>query len=379
MANYCGKCGAKLDVETGKCPNCDKAEIEERKHSATHKNGERTRKGITIAAIILAVLAIACGTVLILVRYDVVEIPFVSSLLEHGEEESTEPTEDEEAETPVKTELLEAGQADITALEEYLNETIVLAETEFDDQSIDVKTVLQWIFDDTLPSLYAYYYGDVPSLRDAPSDENDPLGKFGIIGNDVCKLPADRVDWIVENIFHMQPTHDLEDPGRWYYHDGYYYMQYGGAGYIGHEADIKAYERQADGTYHLICDYYYPEDVGEGTGRELMCTSYIKADLKKLNGKSYWTFYKISEQPFFTLNRKDPSIQTETNISSTSPVTSLPTTTIAASENNSESAVMSGLPDHVDTTGKKISLAAFEDLEFQAGSQAGIHTSQFRG
>ena len=29
MANYCGKCGSKLDEATGICPNCDAAKIKQ--------------------------------------------------------------------------------------------------------------------------------------------------------------------------------------------------------------------------------------------------------------------------------------------------------------------------------------------------------------
>ena len=29
MANYCGKCGSKLDEATGLCPNCDAAKIKQ--------------------------------------------------------------------------------------------------------------------------------------------------------------------------------------------------------------------------------------------------------------------------------------------------------------------------------------------------------------
>lgn len=130
MANYCGKCGSKLDEATGICPNCDAAKIKQHYDKTTEdktpvrkedKIDKRTKKkelkarkkavkqekranwstGKKVAsflgkplltAILLAVLA--AGITGTLAYFDVVDIPVVEQIITHLGFGSDKPTDD---------------------------------------------------------------------------------------------------------------------------------------------------------------------------------------------------------------------------------------------------------------------------------------------
>ncbi|MDY6016325.1 MAG: hypothetical protein SPI97_01755 [Oscillospiraceae bacterium] len=85
----------------------------------------------------------------------------------------------------------------------------------------------------------------------------DPLNQFS--GGSYCKLDADRVDWILENVLCVTPdrtkTDDDFDTSKYhgifnyYYYDGYYYyaIEEGGGG--GNFPEIIDYSEQTDGSY----------------------------------------------------------------------------------------------------------------------------------
>lgn len=118
MANYCGKCGSKLDETTGLCPNCDAAKMKQhydkttedktpvrkedkidkrtnkkslkarkkavkREKRANWSTGKKVRRfflKLILTVILLVVLAVSVtGT---LAYFDIVEMPIISSVLE---------------------------------------------------------------------------------------------------------------------------------------------------------------------------------------------------------------------------------------------------------------------------------------------------------
>lgn len=105
MANFCGKCGAKLDSATGLCPNCDA-----KKESDTH-NAKKMYKASTTAEkkalkkkkraqwstakkirsfllklilTMLLLIMLSVGMTGILVYFDVVNVPFLSYFNQNG-------------------------------------------------------------------------------------------------------------------------------------------------------------------------------------------------------------------------------------------------------------------------------------------------------
>ena len=111
MAKFCGKCGARLDEQTGKCPNCDKeatkitvnsednikedpkpntaqndggasGEKRSKKESkGPEKKGKAKKICITTIVILLVLLIAGAGTICLLVYHDKLDIPYVNDIL----------------------------------------------------------------------------------------------------------------------------------------------------------------------------------------------------------------------------------------------------------------------------------------------------------
>ena len=86
MARFCGKCGAKLNEENGKCPNCEK-EIKNKQKDTTGSGKtdsgavkrKNKRAGMVVAAVSAAIL-IGVGTVCLLVYKDKIDIPWIDAI-----------------------------------------------------------------------------------------------------------------------------------------------------------------------------------------------------------------------------------------------------------------------------------------------------------
>lgn len=82
MANYCGKCGSKLDDTTGLCPNCDKEQFEEVKPQ-TQKTQSKPNGAKRILKFLLALLLtilLLGGSIGALSYFDVINIPGMDKL-----------------------------------------------------------------------------------------------------------------------------------------------------------------------------------------------------------------------------------------------------------------------------------------------------------
>ena len=104
------------------------------------------------------------------------------------------------------------------------------------------------------------------------------------------KLPANDIDWIAKNIFNVEINHDINS-SYYYYEDNFYYMEggFGGAGW--HIVEIDESKQLDDGKYNITFIVY------SMWADELIDTEkkYCIADLKMIDGKKYWTFYKIEK------------------------------------------------------------------------------------
>ena len=108
MANFCGKCGTRLDERTGLCPNCDSSPINEREDATAElrsdsennnqteavfqdntyqseqkvqKPKKKSRKAIKITAIILAAVIVVSGALCVLNCFNIVKIPIIDTVL----------------------------------------------------------------------------------------------------------------------------------------------------------------------------------------------------------------------------------------------------------------------------------------------------------
>ena len=144
--------------------------------------------------------------------------------------------------------------------------------------------------------LYYYYYGDVPELQ--PIDfktKPDPRGNFDPAKGEYSigmyyRYPAEKLDWIMKNIFNITPTHSdgfISDKN--YYEDGYYYLE--SVDGLGGPYDVfyvEDYIKLDDGKYKAVvsCRDVFEEE------------EYAKAEfvigLKEIDGKREWVFYKIN-------------------------------------------------------------------------------------
>lgn len=108
MANFCGKCGTRLDERTGLCTNCDSSPIKEREDATAElrsdsennnqteavfqdntyqseqkvqKPKKKSRKAIKITAIILAAVIVVSGVLCVLNCFNIVKIPIIDTVL----------------------------------------------------------------------------------------------------------------------------------------------------------------------------------------------------------------------------------------------------------------------------------------------------------
>jgi Zn-dependent metalloprotease/uncharacterized protein YegL len=79
MAKFCGKCGGKLDEQTGLCPKCDAADEKQEKHP------KKKRTGLMIAAILIAAIGILMAAAGAMVFSGLVDIPVISDLMRENE------------------------------------------------------------------------------------------------------------------------------------------------------------------------------------------------------------------------------------------------------------------------------------------------------
>lgn len=71
MSKFCGKCGSKLDEQSGRCPVCDKEQFES---YAKNKNSKFKRKGVVITLISLIGIIILAASFMLLDYFDIIGI-----------------------------------------------------------------------------------------------------------------------------------------------------------------------------------------------------------------------------------------------------------------------------------------------------------------
>lgn len=124
-------------------------------------------------------------------------------------------------------------------------------------------------------------------------DKPDPLGKLNK-SHIYNKYPADKIDWIVKNIFRLEPNRKYIDDSCYYYGD-YFYSETGQGGDALPEFHTK-YERLSDGRYRA-------EARGDSVSYGYFGSITAVVGLKEVDGRRVW---EISE--FTTIN--DPKAGT---------------------------------------------------------------------
>lgn len=128
MANYCGKCGSKLDDTTGLCPNCDKEQFEEVKPQ-TQKTQAKPNVAKRILKFLLALLLtilLLGGSIGALSYFDVINIPGMDKLFSNmGIQKQDRDSEDLD-ESSINYENYKVEPLDA---EEYFQENAEIVET----------------------------------------------------------------------------------------------------------------------------------------------------------------------------------------------------------------------------------------------------------
>lgn len=179
---------------------------------------------------------------------------------------------------------LKATESDFSQLEKLLENVGMIEEYNSNDSNayINVMRMMLMFFGNS--SCYYYFYEDMPE-QFYNSDETDPLRSF-TDRYAYARLPANKVDWVVKNIFNVTPQRSSTsiDLGgyKFYYYEDYYYWSYGDAGFLGYDAKIKNISSDSENSYTIVVDFY--------CGESFDCSYKIYCNLKNINRKRQWTF-----------------------------------------------------------------------------------------
>lgn len=210
-----------------------------------------------------------------------------------------------EAETQTEIEKpqnLIASDSDFDALLDLLNSLSFNPGYTF-EYSSDSPDAYKTVMSEIIPvwggefPIYEYIYGESAtntSLVREHDEQSDPLNKFPS-SYYYEKVSAEKIDWILENIFNIHPNHDgfeltgypwdNDGPCRAYYYDGYYYFTQGDGGSAGFLLEIITFDK-LDNNIYSVCYNSYNEDG-------LAATYKVKCALKDTDHGTFWTLYSI--------------------------------------------------------------------------------------
>lgn len=111
------------------------------------------------------------------------------------------------------------------------------------------------------------------------------------------RYKAENVDWIVKNVYGIEPDHNLKvleyngESVYMYYYDGYYYVAYLATGMAEYFGDFVKKDVDENGVYDLKIEVLVPDD-------ELVGYKYVKARLKMVDGEKVWEIIEIENDLF---------------------------------------------------------------------------------
>ncbi len=235
--------------------------------------------------------------------------------------ETTAKPEETTAESSVQTESLKATDEDF----EKLKDTVGIIKIVFSDDGeyifnseseTALANAMQRMLNEDIPmfseilktygikpdckSFNTFYLSDLTD--NVTYSGKDPLDKFG--DKPYCKLNADQVDWILENVLCVTPDRTKTDDDYksvisdgdlfdYYYYDGYYYyaVETGDGG--GDYPEIIDYSEQPDGSY-IVKLSTEDKDSEDKDDYEILEAS---ASLKDIDGERVWavSYLKVLE------------------------------------------------------------------------------------
>lgn len=113
----------------------------------------------------------------------------------------------------------------------------------------------------------------------------DPLGRF-LNHDGYIKFPADKIDWIIENVFGQQPDRNISAP-MWYYYGDYFYSAVAVSEESFPTFETK-YERLSDNRYKFSSSGKYHDGTEAKYGVEGVI------GLTEADGKRIWKIFEIN-------------------------------------------------------------------------------------
>ena len=139
---------------------------------------------------------------------------------------------------------------------------------------------------------YKNYFDDSNYIYE--SSKADPLKKF--TNASVIVFPAENIDWIVTNVFGVEPDHGLTgENGEFYYYEGNYYLSERSKGHPGFGCEIIETKQNSDGTYTIKMKYGTYKGF-ESDEYEVSGLLTINAAVRENDGKRYWSLYSVSSK-----------------------------------------------------------------------------------
>ena len=197
-------------------------------------------------------------------------------------------------------EVQEVTDDELKQLAETVSSMVYCYEVdEFEADSKDAfDDAMTYILDSTF-GVYEYYNNyfrwneehTIINQERNPETENkyvakDPLKKLNNTYA-YAKFPADKVEWLLENVFNQKVNRNY-DSSWYYYHDGYYYASTGDGGDPGVEAYVEGYEKTEDETFIFnVRTNYYASD-------RVYARYKVVAERKTINDIKYWSMKKMS-------------------------------------------------------------------------------------
>ena len=339
MSDFCPKCGQPIDKNTGKCPNScfipspqgfplqnyagnQRPSIppaENNVNNSYKKPKSKSNLPIIISASVAAgVILIGAVAAIALSSSSSRPISAGNNNFEIGhsyafESKNPKTTKKNTVTTAPTTKTAETTTKKepqfLEATDEEIDDLLDLIKTEFFifdifEYSASDSDALQTVERSIMCGLahpYAYLYffpNDIEYIqckgrqfKDSPINERDPLNKFGDYG-EYAKVPADNMDWLIKNIFNVEPDRSADIYSfngsslmPLYYYNGFYYFAFSYGDGPFPTLSIVNITADEDNIYTVELKGVF-NDLGETYAKNYT----VVCRLSNINGKRQWNF-----------------------------------------------------------------------------------------
>ena len=166
----------------------------------------------------------------------------------------------------------------------------------YDYRSINADNISSMFLLYVMKNLKKYPGGVIErDYYDYSKNEKDPKNKFNY---GYLRYNGDDLDWVFKNIYNVgdsivEELHKKDNSDLYYYNQKYYSGTGGvGGGYSAYLDEIENLGGVYQITYHQII-------IPDGPTNVNYKTKYALAAYKKIDGKGYWSIYKVADKPLY--------------------------------------------------------------------------------